>query len=124
MLANGLGGVRLPVCRGRHKRACIWHVNEKRLHDRIKGQRDLLAIAGKAVIPPIEGKSFRATATLRCGKQRFDTTHQNDQEKGPSHPTLEPFSFFANNQSTESGVDHCPPFTYPLDGNSLDLDPR
>ena len=39
-----------PVPDGK-KRAGIWRVNEERLDDRIEGQRDLVAIARKSVIP-------------------------------------------------------------------------
>jgi hypothetical protein len=34
----------------------IWQVNEQRLDDRIEEQRDLVAIAGRSVIPPSEEK--------------------------------------------------------------------
>jgi putative restriction endonuclease len=47
------------------KRAGIWRVNEQRLDDRIEGQRDLVAIAGRAVIPPSEEKFYPAQESLR-----------------------------------------------------------
>lgn len=46
------------------KRAGIWRVNEKRLDDRIDGQRELVAIAGKSVIPPSEEKFYPALESL------------------------------------------------------------
>lgn len=53
-----------PVPDGK-KRAGIWRVNEKRLDDRIEGQRELVAIAGKSVIPPSEEKFYPAIESLR-----------------------------------------------------------
>jgi putative restriction endonuclease len=47
------------------KRAGVWQVNEKRLDERIEGQRDLVAIAGKSVIPPSEEKFYPALESLR-----------------------------------------------------------
>ena len=53
------------------KRAGIWQVNEKRLDDRIEGQRDLVAIAGKSVIPPSEEKFYRAIESLRWREEHL-----------------------------------------------------
>ncbi|MGH7939604.1 MAG: hypothetical protein ACREFR_00845, partial [Limisphaerales bacterium] len=47
------------------QKAGIWRVNKKRLDDRIEGQRDLVAIAGKSVIPPGEEKFYPAKEGLR-----------------------------------------------------------
>src|SRR6266487_3630926 len=47
------------------KLAGIWRVNQERLDDRIEGQRDLVAIAGKSVIPPGEEKFYPALESLR-----------------------------------------------------------
>lgn len=49
----------------RRKPAGIWRVDETRLDDRIEGQRELVAIAGKAVIPPGEEKYYPAPEGLR-----------------------------------------------------------
>jgi len=57
-----------------HKRkAGIWRVNETRLDDRIEGQRDLVAIAGKAVIPPSEEKFYPAFESLRWRAEHLTT---------------------------------------------------
>ena len=53
-----------PVPDGR-KPAGIWRVNTERLDERIEGQRDLVAIAGKSVIPPGEEKFYPALESLR-----------------------------------------------------------
>lgn len=53
------------------KRAGIWQVNEKRLDDRIEGQRDLVAIAGKSVIPPSEEKFYPALESLRWREEHL-----------------------------------------------------
>jgi len=47
------------------KLAGVWRVNESRLDDRIEGQRDLVAIAGKSVIRPSEDKFYPALESLR-----------------------------------------------------------
>jgi hypothetical protein len=47
------------------KRAGIWRVNEERLDDRIEGQRDLVTIAGKSVIPLDEEMFYPALESLR-----------------------------------------------------------
>jgi putative restriction endonuclease len=53
------------------KHAGIWRVNEQRLDDRIEGQRDLVGIAGKAVIPPSEEKFYPATESLRWREEHL-----------------------------------------------------
>jgi hypothetical protein len=45
-------------------KAGVWRVNE-RLDDRIEGQRELIAIAGKGVIPPEEEKFYPALESLQ-----------------------------------------------------------
>jgi hypothetical protein len=47
------------------KPAGVWRVNETRLDDRIEGQRDLVAIAGKPVIPPSEDQFYPTLESLR-----------------------------------------------------------
>jgi putative restriction endonuclease len=44
----------IAPCPDRNRAAGIWRVNEERLDERIEGQRDLVGLAGKAVIPPNE----------------------------------------------------------------------
>jgi len=53
------------------KRAGIWQVNQKRLDDRIEGQRDLVAIAGKSVIPPSAEKFYPAIESLRWREEHL-----------------------------------------------------
>ncbi len=57
------------------KRAGVWLVNESRLDERIEGQRDLVAIAGKSVIPPGEEKYFPAIEGLRWREQHLVTAY-------------------------------------------------
>jgi len=63
-----------PVPDGK-KRAGIWRVNEDRLDDRIEGQRDLVAIAGKSVIPPGEEKFYPALESLRWREEHLVTIY-------------------------------------------------
>ena len=57
------------------KPAGIWRVNEDRLDDRIEGQRDLVAIAGKSVIPPGEEKFYPALESLRWREEHLITDY-------------------------------------------------
>jgi len=57
------------------KRAGIWRVNEERLDDRIEGQRELVAIAGKSVIPPNEEKFYPAIESLRWREEHLVITY-------------------------------------------------
>ena len=57
------------------RRAGIWRVNEDRLDDRIEGQRDLVAIAGKSVSPPGEEKFYPALESLRWREEHLVTTY-------------------------------------------------
>ena len=63
-----------PVPDGK-KCAGIWRVNEERLDDRIEGQRDLVAIAGKSVIPPGEEKFYPALESLRWREEHLVTIY-------------------------------------------------
>jgi putative restriction endonuclease len=58
----------VPDCK---QRAGIWRVNEQRLDDRIEGQRDLVSMAGKAVIPPSEEKFYPAPESLRWREEHL-----------------------------------------------------
>ena len=53
------------------KRAGIWRVNEARLDDRIEGQRELVAISDRAVIPPKEEKFYPALESLRWREEHL-----------------------------------------------------
>ena len=57
------------------KSAGIWRVNKDRLDDRIEGQRDLVAIAGKSVIPPGEEKFYPALESLRWREEHLVTAY-------------------------------------------------
>jgi putative restriction endonuclease len=57
------------------KFAGIWRVNQERLDDRIEGQRDLVAIAGKSVIPPGEEKFYPAPESLRWREEHLVTAY-------------------------------------------------
>ncbi len=59
----------------RSKRSGIWRVNENRLDNRIEGQRDLMAIAGKSVILPGEEKFYPSLESLRWREQHLVTTY-------------------------------------------------
>jgi putative restriction endonuclease len=63
-----------PVPDGK-KRAGSWRVNKERLDDRIEGQRDLVAIAGKSVIPPGEEKFYPALESLRWREEHLVTSY-------------------------------------------------
>lgn len=63
-----------PVPDGK-KRAGIWRVNEARLDDSIEGQRDLVAIAGRPVIPPGEQQFYPALESLRWREEHLVTAY-------------------------------------------------
>ncbi len=64
----------IAPCPDAKRRAGIWRVNEERLDDRIEGQRDLVGLAGKAVIPPSEEKFYPAAESLRWREEHLVTT--------------------------------------------------
>lgn len=72
--SEGRGAVIVPVPDSK-KLAGIWRVNEQRMNERIEGQRDLVAIAGKAVIPPIEEKFYPACERLRWREENLVTSY-------------------------------------------------
>lgn len=57
------------------RKAGVWRVNDTRLDDRIEGQRDLAAIAGKSVIPPGEDKYHPALESLRWREEHLVTAY-------------------------------------------------
>jgi putative restriction endonuclease len=61
----------IAPCPDPRKRAGVWRVNERQLDDRLDGQRDLLALGGKPVIPPREEKFFPAPESLRWREHRL-----------------------------------------------------
>ena len=61
----------IAPCPDRKRPAGIWRVNMKRLDDRIEGQRDLVALAEKDVIPPAEKKYYPAPDGLRWREEHL-----------------------------------------------------
>jgi putative restriction endonuclease len=61
----------IAPCPDKRRRAGIWRVNVKRLDDRIEGQRDLVALADKEVIPPAERKYYPAEDGLRWRQEHL-----------------------------------------------------
>lgn len=65
----------IAPCPDARRRAGIWRVNENRLDDRIEGQRDLVALSGKAVIPPSEQKFYPAAESLRWREENINAIY-------------------------------------------------
>ena len=65
----------IAPCPNKQHRAGIWRVNEKRLDDRIEGQRDLVALAGKSVIPPREKEFYPAIESLRWREEHLKAVY-------------------------------------------------
>lgn len=61
----------IAPCPDAKRRAGIWRVNEERLDERIEGQRELVVLAGKAVIPPSEEKFYPAVESLRWREEHL-----------------------------------------------------
>ena len=57
------------------RKAGVWKVNSKRLDDRIEGQRDLVALAEKPVIPPADKKFYPALESLRWREEHLVTRY-------------------------------------------------
>ena len=64
----------IAPCPDSKRRAGMWRVNDQCLDDRIEGQRDLVALAGKPVIPPSEEKFYPALESLRWREEHLVTT--------------------------------------------------
>lgn len=65
----------IAPCPDAQNKAGIWRVNETRLDDRIEGQRDLVALRNKPVIPPAEAKFFPAPEALRWREEHLTATY-------------------------------------------------
>lgn len=52
------------------RRQGVWRVSQ-RLEDRLHGQRELVALAGKPVIPPGEDKFYPAVESLRWRQDKL-----------------------------------------------------
>lgn len=65
----------IAPCPDIKRRAGVWRVNGERLDDRIEGQRDLVELASKPVIPPSEEKFYPAIESLRWREEHLITAY-------------------------------------------------
>jgi putative restriction endonuclease len=67
----------IAPCPDAKEPAGVWNVNSRwrRLDERIEGQRELIALAGKPVIPPREEKFYPALESLRWREDHLVTTY-------------------------------------------------
>ncbi len=65
----------IAPCPDRQRRAGVWRVNQKRLDDRIEGQRELVALEGRAVIPPSEENFYPDIGGLRWREEHLTVTY-------------------------------------------------
>ena len=65
----------IAPCPDRKRPAGIWRVNEERLDERIEGQRDLVALSKKPVIPPSEEKFYPAMESLRWREEHLTANY-------------------------------------------------
>jgi len=65
----------IAPCPDARRRAGVWRVNGERLDERIEGQRDLVGLKGKAVIPPSEEKFYPALESLRWREEHLTATY-------------------------------------------------
>jgi putative restriction endonuclease len=63
----------IAPCPDTRRKAGVWRVNPTRLDDRIDGQRDLVALADRPVIPPGEEKYYPALESLRWREEHLAT---------------------------------------------------
>ena len=61
----------IAPCPDARRQTGVWQVDGERLDDRIEGQRDLVALAGRPVIPPSEEKFYPATESLQWREQHL-----------------------------------------------------
>jgi hypothetical protein len=61
----------IAPCPDVKRRAGVWRVNGERLDERIEGQRDLVVLSGKPVIPPTEAKFYPAIESLQWREQHL-----------------------------------------------------
>jgi hypothetical protein len=59
----------IAPCPDDRRRASVWRIKGERLDDRIEGQRDLVGLNDKPVIPPSEVKFYPAIESLRWREQ-------------------------------------------------------
>jgi len=63
----------IAPCLDDKRRAGVWRINGDRLDERIDGQRDLVTLNGKPVIPPSEDKFYPAAEGLQWREQHLAT---------------------------------------------------
>jgi putative restriction endonuclease len=61
----------IAPCPDPRNRAGLWRINPRRLDDRIEGQRDLMSLAGRPVIPPRETMYLPAPESLRWREEQL-----------------------------------------------------
>lgn len=61
----------IAPCPDNKHSAGVWQVNGHRLDDRIEGQRDLVSLEGRAVMPPRELKYFPALESLQWRREKL-----------------------------------------------------
>lgn len=61
----------IAPCPDARQIAGVWRVSEKRLDNRIEGQRDLVLLANRKVLPPTEKKYYPALESLRWREEHL-----------------------------------------------------
>ena len=61
----------IAPCPDVKRRAGVWRVNQERLDDRIEGQRDLVTLAGRPVIPPSDEGFYPSVDSLRWREEHL-----------------------------------------------------
>ena len=61
----------IAPCPDDKRRAGVWRINGERLDERIEGQRELVALSGKPVIPPSEVKFYPGIESLQWREQHL-----------------------------------------------------
>jgi putative restriction endonuclease len=61
----------ISPCPDTARKAGVWRVNTRRLDDRIEGQRELVALADKPVIPPADRAFYPAPESLRWREEHL-----------------------------------------------------
>jgi putative restriction endonuclease len=61
----------IAPCPDDKRRAGVWRINGERLDERIEGQRDLVALNGRPVIPPSEVEFYPAIESLQWREQHL-----------------------------------------------------
>ena len=61
----------IAPCPDDKRRSGVWRINGDRLDERIEGQRDLVVLSGKPLIPPSELKFYPAIESLQWREQHL-----------------------------------------------------